>query len=164
MFWRTGGTAAGLLGAPLENAFGNSGKTGGQGRASKILFLFTPYEPHRRGINAVQHLLGQDPRGREAQRRRQSVSFLGRHLRLPTAHRMRAGLGARAPAARARSSRRLHRTATVMRPGNRTPLMGGVGRKCLPEGHERLSAQPVERCCRRGNDLLGERLHITLKL
>jgi hypothetical protein len=37
-------------------------------------------------------LLGQDPRGREAQRRRQSVSFLGRHLRLPTAHRTRAGL------------------------------------------------------------------------
>src|SRR5262249_42297723 len=42
--------------------------------------------------------------------------------------------------------------------------MRGRGRKRLPEGHERLSAQPAERSYRRGDDLLGERLHVMLKL
>src|SRR5262249_23945239 len=42
--------------------------------------------------------------------------------------------------------------------------MAAVGRKCSTEGHKRLSAYPAERCCRRGNDLLGKRLHITLNL
>jgi hypothetical protein len=42
--------------------------------------------------------------------------------------------------------------------------MRGRGRKRLPEGHERLSAQPAERSYRRGDDFLGERLHVMLKL
>src|SRR5437763_10214209 len=42
--------------------------------------------------------------------------------------------------------------------------MRGRGRKRLPEGHERLCAQPAERSYRRGDDLLGERLHVMLKL
>src|SRR5215831_20925178 len=33
-----------------------------------------------------------------------------------------------------------------------------------PQGHKRLSAQSAERCCRRRDDLLGERLHSIFKL
>ena len=42
--------------------------------------------------------------------------------------------------------------------------MGGVGRICLPQGHERFRSEAAEGRCRRGNDLLGERLHITFNL
>jgi hypothetical protein len=56
------------------------------------------------------------------------------------------------------------REASPSSRNSKCAVMKSVGRKCLPESHERLSAQPAERCCRRRDDLLGERLHIIFKL
>jgi hypothetical protein len=81
-----------------------------------------------------------------------------------TERRQRAGPRARAPSASRWSFRQPHRTTTVRpcrRPEIRTRRDGRRLPEVLPRGPRApCSARPAERCCRRRNDLLGERLYI----